>query len=110
MTESLPETSPKAWAESSKLESPKPIQSVTADGSTKRVYAVRAEDLESSQPFKAVHVWFFRGPVEGYHAWAEAAPESFSLFERDFIKLFAALGIEGDLFPWLRGGEYKCRS
>jgi uncharacterized protein YjbI with pentapeptide repeats len=109
LTENLPGTSPRAWAAASQLDSPKSVPSVTADGSARRVYAVRAEDLESSQPFKAVHVWFFRGPAEGFHAWAEAPPGTFSLFERDFIKLFAALGIEGDLFPWLRGGEYTCR-
>ena len=105
----LPDTSLRSWADESALESPKRIRSVTVN-SGGRAYAVRAEDLVSSEPYKAVHVWFFRGRAQGFHAWATAAPETFSLFERDFIKLFAALGIEGDLFPWLRGGERTCRS
>jgi uncharacterized protein YjbI with pentapeptide repeats len=108
-TRNLPNTSPKVWASESTLESPKPIPSVTADGAAKRIYAVRSEDLVSSQPYKAVHVWFFLRGGKGFHAWAEAPPVQFSLFERDFIKLFAVVGIEGDLFPWLRGGEHTCR-
>jgi uncharacterized protein YjbI with pentapeptide repeats len=109
-TRNLPDTSLRSWADESALESPKRIRSVTVAGSGGRIYALRAEDLVSSQPYKAVHVWFFRGRAEGFHAWAQARPETFSLFERDFIKLFAALGIGGHLFPWLRGGEHICRS
>src|SRR5262245_11000668 len=109
-TETLPGTPLRLWAASFTLSSPRHLRSVTIDGSRNRIYAVRAEDRESSQPYEAVHVWFFRGGSRGFHVWAEAPPETFSLFERDFIKLFAALGIEGDLFPWLRGGEQACRS
>jgi hypothetical protein len=105
----LGNTSLRSWARESLLEGRKPIPSVKVK-SGGRVYAERAEDLVSSEPYKAVHVWFFRGRPHGFHAWAKAAPETFSLFERDFIKLFAALGIEGDLFPSLRGGEHTCRS
>jgi uncharacterized protein YjbI with pentapeptide repeats len=107
-TETLPGTPLRLWAASFTLSSPTRIRSITIDGSPNRLYAVRAEDRESAQPYKAVHVWFFRGVSEGFHVWGEAPPETFSLFERDFIKLFAALGIEGDLFPWLRGGESTC--
>ena len=106
----LPDTSLENWAHESRLSSPRRIRSITVDGAANRVYAVRAEDLVSSQRYDEVHVWFFRGRAEGFHAWAEAPSETFSLFERDFIKLFAALGIEGDLFPWLRGGESTCHS
>lgn len=109
LTETLPGTPLKLWAASFTLNKPRRVRSVKVDGSDKRVYAVRSEDLESSQRYESLHVWFFRGEAQGFHAWAEAPPETFSLFERDFIKLFAALGIEGDLFPWLRGGERKCR-
>ena len=111
-TQNLPGTPVTLWAASyaPSLTSPKPIRSVTVDGSPKRTYALRAKDLVRSRPYKVVHVWFFRGRAEGFHAWAEAPSETFSLFERDFIKLFAALGIEGDLFPLLRGGESTCHS
>jgi uncharacterized protein YjbI with pentapeptide repeats len=109
-TETLPGTPLRLWAASFTLSSPRHIRSITIHGSPNRIYAVRAEERQSSQPYEAVHVWFFRRGSEGFHVWAEAPPETFSLFERDFIKLFAALGIEGDLFPWLRGGEQACRS
>ena len=109
-TETLPGTPLRLWAASFTLSSPRHIRAITIDGSPQRIYAVRAEDRESSQPYEAVHVWFFRGAAQGFHVWAEAPPDTFSLFERDFIKLFGALGIEGDLFPWLRGGELTCRS
>ena len=112
-TEDLQGTSLRGWASGLPgFENPRLIdETITVDGSSgKEIYAVRAEDLESSQPYKAVHVLFMRGRAQGIHAWAQAPPATFSLFERDFIKLFGALGIEGDLFPWLRGGERTCRS
>ncbi|HEU5066198.1 MAG TPA: pentapeptide repeat-containing protein [Gaiellaceae bacterium] len=110
LTRNLPGTPPRIWAQESILSNVEPIPSVTVGGPPKRIYAVRAADLESSQPYRAVHVWFFRGPAQGFHAWAEAPPMIFALFERDFTKLFGAVGVEGGLFPWLRGGELKCRS
>ena len=106
-------TSLSGWESGLGIESPKRIDaSMTVDGSAKGIYAKTSEDLVSarSQRYKAVHVFFIRGRDQGFHAWAKAPPATFSLFERDFIKLFAALGIEGDLFPWLRGGEHTCRS
>jgi len=100
------------WASGLGLESPRRIdRPITVDGSAKRIYALESEDLVSSQRYQAVHVLFIRGSrAQGFHAWAQAPPASFSLFEFDFIKLFGALGIEGHLFPWLRGGERTCRS
>ena len=97
--------SAKAWAESFGHKKVKPIRAITADGDARRpAYAVR---LMSENALEEVHVWFVRGG-RGFQVWASATPDVFSLFERDFIKLFGAVGVEGNLFPRLRGGKDTC--
>lgn len=56
-----------------------------------------------------VEVYFIDAGV-GFRLVAAAPTEVFPLFERDFIKLFRALGVRGDLFPSLRGDEASCRT
>jgi uncharacterized protein YjbI with pentapeptide repeats len=97
--------SAKAWASSFGHEKVKPIRAITADGDARRpAYAVR---FLGEKQLEEVHVWFVRGG-RGFQMWASASADLFSLFERDFIRLFGAVGVEGDLFPRLRGGKDTC--
>jgi uncharacterized protein YjbI with pentapeptide repeats len=100
-------TTMKHWAQTfTELRNVHPIRAIT--GSARPAYAVRSVRVENGQLDKEVHVWFVRGGGWGFHAWAEAPPALFSLFEADFTKLFRAVGVEGDLFPLLRGGKDTC--
>jgi uncharacterized protein YjbI with pentapeptide repeats len=58
-------------------------------------------------PQRVAAVYFVRGPLV-YNVLASALPPIFPEFERDFIKLFRALGVEGNLFPELRAEKSGC--
>jgi uncharacterized protein YjbI with pentapeptide repeats len=114
----------KEWVESLGLEKLRLIAGITADGAAKRpayAFALRSARAESDRILdpatptpsqrrvrQEVHVWFVRPGGRAFHMWASAPPAQFSLFERDFIRIFGAVGIEGDLFPSLRGGKDTC--
>ena len=106
----LPGMTAKQVGESFGIEKPLLIAGITADGAAKRpAYAVRSARVdENGQARQEVHVWFVRGGGRAFHMWASAPPAQFSLFERDFIRIFGAVGVEGDLFPLLRGGKDTC--
>ena len=106
----VPGMTAKDWAEGFGLQKPLLIAGITADGAAKRpAYAARSAGFdEDGQATEEVHVWFVRRGSRGFHMWASAPPAQFSLFERDFTRIFGAVGVEGDLFPLLRGGKDTC--
>jgi uncharacterized protein YjbI with pentapeptide repeats len=100
-------TTMKHWAQTfTELRNVHPMRAIT--GSARPAYAVRSVRVENGHLDKEVHVWFVRSGGWGFHAWAEAPPALFSMFEADFTRLFRAVGVEGDLFPLLRGGKDTC--
>jgi uncharacterized protein YjbI with pentapeptide repeats len=64
---------------------------------------VRADNGEM-----VVAVYFVRRG-RGFRVFGSARPALFPQFERDFLKLFRALNLSGNLFPSLRGGKGACR-
>jgi uncharacterized protein YjbI with pentapeptide repeats len=95
---------PSQWAQSFKPENAEHIPAITADGPA---YALRFMHVERGLRQEEVHVWFVRGQ-RGFHLWGSASPALFSMYERDFIRLFGAMGVEGNLFPSLRGDKDPC--
>jgi uncharacterized protein YjbI with pentapeptide repeats len=63
-------------------------------------------EAKRTQP--VVGVFFRDSQGRGFGAFATAAAPVFPLFKRDFVKLFRALGIQGDLFPQLQGDKIGC--
>jgi uncharacterized protein YjbI with pentapeptide repeats len=101
-------TSVKAWAQSFRPRNARPIPSITADGADRRpAYAIRAAHTENGRPHEDVDVWFIRRG-RGFRLWGTSTPELFLLFQRDFIRIFGAMGVEGNLFPSLRGDKDPC--
>jgi uncharacterized protein YjbI with pentapeptide repeats len=95
---------PREWAQSFKPASAEHIPAITAGGPA---YALRFTHVDRGQRQEEVHVWFVRGQ-RGFHLWGSASPALFSMYERDFIRLFGAMGVEGNLFPSLRGDKDPC--
>jgi uncharacterized protein YjbI with pentapeptide repeats len=81
---------------------------VSVDGVRSAAYAERIRTEEDGSEREEVAVYFISHPPEGIRIWGGAAPESFNLYQRDFLKLFRALGVKGDLFPALRGDKDPC--
>jgi uncharacterized protein YjbI with pentapeptide repeats len=60
------------------------------------------------KPLTALTVYFVNTTGRGFQLTASAPPALFPLFKREFIKIYRALGVRGDLFPRLRGDETAC--
>ena len=85
-----------------------PIGRIGVSGASS-TYAERFELNEDGRRRSGVGVYYVNG-AHAYRLWGWASPESFSLFQRDFVKLFRELGVDGDLFPRLRGDKDGCRA
>jgi uncharacterized protein YjbI with pentapeptide repeats len=60
------------------------------------------------KPLTALTVYFVNATGRGFQLTASAPPALFPLFKREFIKIYRALGVRGDLFPRLRGDDTAC--